>query len=68
MSQPAPVPTPLNTVQLDPVRVGQMKVWAIRDGHLALEGSLLTGIDPGEVRRMLGGKEAAETPVNTFLV
>jgi glyoxylase-like metal-dependent hydrolase (beta-lactamase superfamily II) len=45
-----------------------MKVWAIRDGHIALEGSLLTGIDPGEVRRMLGGKEAAETPVNAFLV
>jgi glyoxylase-like metal-dependent hydrolase (beta-lactamase superfamily II) len=45
-----------------------MQVWAIQDGRLSLEASLLKGIDPAETRRRLGGQEAATTPVNAFLV
>jgi len=65
MSQPAPTAP---SVHLKPIQVGQLKVWALQDGHISLEGSLLSGIAPTEVRRLLGGKEAAATPVNTFLV
>lgn len=65
MSQPAPTATP---VHVTPIQVGQLKVWALRDGLISLEGSLLSGIEPSEVGRMLGGKDAAATPVNTFLV
>ncbi|WLT32193.1 MBL fold metallo-hydrolase [Geothrix sp. PMB-07] len=65
LSQPAVTSTP---VPLKPIQVGQLKVWALRDGLISLEGSLLSGITPTEVRRLLGGKDAAATPVNTFLV
>jgi glyoxylase-like metal-dependent hydrolase (beta-lactamase superfamily II) len=45
-----------------------MKVWALQDGQIDLELALLKGIDPVEAKRLLGGKEAAVTPVNAFLV
>jgi glyoxylase-like metal-dependent hydrolase (beta-lactamase superfamily II) len=45
-----------------------MQVWTLRDGQISLEASLLQGLDQAEVRRMLGGKDAAQTPVNAFLV
>ncbi len=38
------------------------------DGTLSLETSLLRGIAPAEAVRMLGGRTAATTPVNAFLV
>jgi glyoxylase-like metal-dependent hydrolase (beta-lactamase superfamily II) len=68
MTPSAPVPAQASVSRLEPVRLGQMKVWAIRDGQISLEASLLKGIDPAEARRMLGGKDAAMTPVNAFLV
>jgi glyoxylase-like metal-dependent hydrolase (beta-lactamase superfamily II) len=45
-----------------------MQIWTLQDGRLSLEASLLKGIDLTEVRRRLGGQEAAVTPVNAFLV
>ena len=68
MTQSALVPVGLNVSRPEPLRLGQMKVWALQDGRISLEASLLAGIDPAEVRRMLGGKDAAMTPVNAFLV
>lgn len=68
MTQAVTKPAPVKAPHLAPLRLGQMKVWMIRDGELSLEGSLLKGIDPADTRRMLGGKDAAQTPVNAFLV
>jgi glyoxylase-like metal-dependent hydrolase (beta-lactamase superfamily II) len=45
-----------------------MEIWQIQDGRISLEASLLTGISPAESKRLLGGKDAAATPVNAFLV
>lgn len=59
-----PVPAPLAR----PLRLGQMEVWRIQDGQLSLEASLLSGISLEEIKRLLGGKDAATTPVNAFLV
>jgi glyoxylase-like metal-dependent hydrolase (beta-lactamase superfamily II) len=68
MTQSAPEPAPVKVSRSEPLRLGQMQVWAIRDARISLDGSLLKGIDPTDVRRMLGGKNAALTPVNAFLV
>jgi glyoxylase-like metal-dependent hydrolase (beta-lactamase superfamily II) len=68
MTQSVTKPTPGTTSQLEPLRLGQMKVWTIQDGQLSLDGSLLKGIDPADTRRMLGGKAAALTPVNAYLI
>lgn len=68
MAQSAMKPVPVKAPHLEPLRMGKMKVWTIRDGQLSLDGSLLKGIDPADTRRMLGGKEAALTPVNAYLV
>ncbi len=62
MAQP-PAPS-----RLAPVRLGRMEVWALQDGRISLEASLLKDIAPADARRMLGGKDAASTPVNAFLV
>lgn len=64
MTQPAPSHPP----SLAPLRLGQMEVWALQDGRLSLEVSLLRGIDPAETRQRLGGQDAALTPVNAFLL
>jgi len=45
-----------------------MQVWMLTDGRISLAASLLKGLEPTEARRMLGGKDAADTPVNAFLV
>ena len=68
MTQATPEVTHLKAPGIQPFRLGQMQVSAIRDGEISLEASLLKGIDPVEVRRMLGGKDAATTPVNAILV
>jgi len=54
--------------QPEAVRIGHLKVWMLKDGQVSLEGSLLKGLAPTDARRMLGGKDAAATPVNAFLV
>lgn len=59
---------PAKAARLEPLRLGQIKVWAIKDGQLSLDAALLKGIEPAEARRMLGGKDAATTPVNAFLL
>lgn len=68
LAQSAGGPARMRPPRLEPVRVGQLKVWMLKDGQVSLEGSLLKGIAPADVRRMLGGREAAMTPVNAFLV
>lgn len=59
---------PTNASRLEPLRLGQLQVWKLQDGRLSLAASLLKGLDPAEAQRMLGGKDAADTPVNAFLV
>jgi len=59
---------PTNTSRLEPLRLGQLQVWKLQDGRISLAASLLKGLEPAEARRMLGGKDAADTPVNAFLV
>lgn len=59
---------PTNAARLEPLRLGQLQVWKLQDGRIPLAASLLKGIDPAEARRMLGGKDAADTPVNAYLV
>jgi glyoxylase-like metal-dependent hydrolase (beta-lactamase superfamily II) len=59
---------PMNASHLEPLRLGQMQVWTLQDGRIPLAASLLKGIDVAEARRLLGGKDAADTPVNAFLV
>lgn len=53
---------------MEPFRLGQMQVWTLQDAQFPLEASLLKGLDAVEARRMLGGKDAALTPANAFLV
>lgn len=62
---PAPSTSP---VRLEPFRLGQMQVWTLQDAQFPLEASLLKGLDATEARRMLGGKDAALTPANAYLV
>jgi len=59
---------PTTPKPLEPLRLGQLQVWRLQDGHIALAASLLKGIEPAEAQRMLGGQAAADTPVNAFLV
>ena len=59
---------PTNTSRLEPLRLGQLQVWKLQDGRISLAALLLKGLEPAEARRMLGGKDAADTPVNAFLV
>ncbi|HEY3401653.1 MAG TPA: MBL fold metallo-hydrolase [Geothrix sp.] len=59
---------PVNASRLESLRLGQLQVWKLQDGRLSLAASLLKGIDAAEAKRMLGGKDAADTPVNAFLV
>lgn len=68
MTRSAPEPALTNPPFCAPLRLGQMEVWALQDGRLSLEASLLRGIDPAETCRMLGAQDAALTPVNAFLV
>jgi glyoxylase-like metal-dependent hydrolase (beta-lactamase superfamily II) len=70
MSQPASESPRAAAPQpaLKPLRVGDLEVWTLRDGQIPLEGSLLRGLDAAEIRRRLGGQDAALTPVNAFLV
>lgn len=57
-----------NAHETKPMSLGSMQVWTLQDGRLSLEASLLRGIDPAETHARLGGREAALTPVNAFLV
>jgi glyoxylase-like metal-dependent hydrolase (beta-lactamase superfamily II) len=59
---------PTTPKPLEPLRLGQLQVWRLQDGRLSLAASLLKGLEPAEAVRMLGGKGAADTPVNAFLV
>ncbi|WP_243302964.1 MBL fold metallo-hydrolase [Geothrix oryzisoli] len=59
---------PTTASRLEPLRLGQLQVWKLQDGRIPLAASLLKGLDPADARRMLGGKDAADTPVNAFLV
>lgn len=68
MTQSAIKPTGVKTAHIEPLRLGQMQVWTLKDGEIPLEASLLKGLAPAEARRMLGGKDAAVTPVNAYLV
>ncbi|BDU72956.1 MBL fold metallo-hydrolase [Mesoterricola silvestris] len=51
-----------------PVPLGRMTVQPLVDGTLSLEASLLKDIPPAEAVGLLGGRKAASTPVNAFLV
>jgi glyoxylase-like metal-dependent hydrolase (beta-lactamase superfamily II) len=64
----APSPLPPTAARLEPFRLGQLKVWTLQDGQISLPAALLKGIDPAEAKGMLGGKDAAPTPVNAYLV
>ncbi|WIL22402.1 MBL fold metallo-hydrolase [Geothrix sp.] len=68
MTQSATEPARMKPSHVAHLRLGQMQVWVLQDGRLSLEASLLKDIGPAEARRMLGGQEAAVTPVNAFLV
>lgn len=59
---------PTTASRLEPLRLGQLRVWRLQDGRIPLAASLLKGLDAAEARRMLGGKDAADTPVNAYLV
>ncbi|HJV21062.1 MAG TPA: MBL fold metallo-hydrolase [Holophagaceae bacterium] len=59
---------PTTAARLAPLRLGQLQVWRLQDGRIPLAASLLKGLDAAEARRMLGAKDAADTPVNAFLV
>ncbi|HEY3271357.1 MAG TPA: MBL fold metallo-hydrolase [Geothrix sp.] len=61
-------PAPMTASRLEPLRLGQLQVWKLQDGRIPLAGTLLKGLDAAEARRMLGEKDAADTPVNAFLV
>lgn len=61
-------PGPAETRPVEPLTLGDAKVWALRDGEFSLEASLLAHIAPEEAKALLGGKDAAVTPVNAFLV
>jgi len=61
-------PAPTTASRPEPLRLGQMQVWMLTDGRIPLAASLLKGLDAAEARRMLGGKDTADTPVNAFLV
>ncbi|BDU68317.1 MBL fold metallo-hydrolase [Geothrix oryzae] len=60
--------TPTTVARLETLRLGQLQVWKLQDGRISLAASLLKGIDPAEARRLLGGQDAADTPVNAYLV
>src|SRR5512133_756185 len=59
---------PTIAARLEPLRLGQLRVWKLQDGRLSLAASLLKGLDAADARRLLDGKDAADTPVNAFLV
>lgn len=59
---------PTTPKPLAPLRLGQLQLWKLQDGRLSLAASLLKGIESAEARRMLGDRDAADTPVNAFLV
>jgi glyoxylase-like metal-dependent hydrolase (beta-lactamase superfamily II) len=59
---------PTTAARLEPLRLDQLQVWRLQDGRISLAASLLKGLDAAEARRMLGGQDAADTPVNAFLV
>jgi glyoxylase-like metal-dependent hydrolase (beta-lactamase superfamily II) len=54
--------------QVDPIRIGQLQVWTLRDGQLTLQASYLKDIEAAEAQRLLGGQTTALTPVNAYLV
>ncbi|GLH67249.1 MBL fold metallo-hydrolase [Geothrix edaphica] len=59
---------PTIAARLEPLRLGQLQVWKLQDGRLSLAASLLKGLDAAEARRLLGDRDAADTPVNAYLV
>jgi len=68
MTPPAPITPQPAAPSPGPLRLGAMTVWALQDGRISLEASLLKGAAPAEIGRLLGGQEAVMTPVNAFLV
>ncbi len=60
--------TPTTVARLEPLRLGHLQVWKLQDGRISLAASLLKGTDPAEAWRLLGGQDAADTPVNAYLV
>ena len=63
-----PPSAPTHASRTAPLHLGQLQVWKLQDGRLSLAASLLKGLEPAEARRRLGGQDAADTPVNAFLV
>lgn len=61
-------PAPAAPRFVESLTLGESRVWTLRDGEFSLEASILKGIDPAKARVMLGGRDAATTPVNAFLV
>jgi glyoxylase-like metal-dependent hydrolase (beta-lactamase superfamily II) len=61
-------PGPTAARPLESLTLGGVEVWVLRDGEVSLEASLLTHIDLAAAKAKLGGKDAARTPVNAFLV
>ena len=59
---------PTTASRLAPLRLGRLQVWRLQDGRISLAASLLKGLDGAEARRMLDGKDVADTPVNAYLV
>ncbi|WP_243319092.1 MBL fold metallo-hydrolase [Geothrix paludis] len=59
---------PTTASRLAPLRLGRLQVWRLQDGRISLAASLLKGLDDAEARRMLDGKDVADTPVNAYLV
>lgn len=50
------------------VTVGRVRITRLQDAEFPLPAKLLSGIEPAEAKRMLGGSEATPTPANAFLV
>lgn len=59
---------PTAASRLEPLRLGQLQAWRLQDGRIPLAASVLQGLEDAEARQLLGGKDAADTPVNAFLV
>lgn len=49
-------------------KMGKLEIVTVQDGEIQLPSSLLKGIEPDKAKAMLGGKEVADTAINTFLV
>jgi glyoxylase-like metal-dependent hydrolase (beta-lactamase superfamily II) len=49
-------------------KIGPVEVIALQDGEVKLDPALLRGIDPADVRSLLGNGDPVQTSVNAFLV